>query len=142
MIWPNMRISLARTVSGISPSSRRSRPGIGFRHRIRQERDLMKAEGAKVPIMSSGSVSEKTRSSGRTVLSRVRLVLPMLLFVFVALSVAFVASKTVRQPYETSFAHLFFSDTLHMKAWLITAVSLLALGQLLTASRIYEMLRF
>jgi hypothetical protein len=72
----------------------------------------------------------------------VHLVLPLLLFACVALIVGFVASKTVRQPYETPLSHLFFSDTLHMKAWLITAVLLLALGQLLTAARIYEVLRF
>ena len=87
-------------------------------------------------------MSEKAGPAGRTVLSRVYLVLPLLLFAFVALIVGFVASKTVRQPYETPFYHLFFSDTLHLKAWLITAVLLLSLGQLLTASRIYEVLRF
>ena len=92
--------------------------------------------------MSSRSMSEKTGPTRRTALSRVHLVLPLLLFVFVALVVGFVASKTIRQPYETPFSHLFFSDTLHMKAWLITAVLLLALGQLLTASRIYEVLHF
>jgi hypothetical protein len=69
-------------------------------------------------------------------------VLPLLLFAFTALIVGLVASKTVRQPYETPFSHLFFSDTLHMKAWLITAVLLLGLGQLLTASRIYQLVRF
>jgi len=69
-------------------------------------------------------------------------VLPVLLCALVALTVGFVASKTVRQPYETPFSHLFFSDTLHMKAWLMTAALVLALGQLLTASRIYEVLRF
>ena len=79
--------------------------------------------------------------TGRTISSRVFLVLPVLLFAVIPLIVGFVASKTVRQPYETPFSHLFFSDTLHMKAWLITAVLLLALGQLLTASSIYEVLR-
>jgi hypothetical protein len=69
-------------------------------------------------------------------------VLPVLLCALVALTVGFVASKTVRQSYETPFSHLFFSDTLHMKAWLMTAALVLALGQLLTASRIYEVLRF
>ena len=73
---------------------------------------------------------------------RMHLVLSLLLFTFVALAVGFVAGKTVRQPYATPVAHLFFSDTLHMKAWLVTAVSLLSVGQLLTASRIYELLRF
>ena len=92
--------------------------------------------------MSGRSMNEKAGPTGRTVLRRIHLVLPLLLFAFVALIVGFVASKTVRQPYEIPFYHLFFSDTLHLKAWLITAVLLLSLGQLLTASRIYEVLRF
>jgi hypothetical protein len=92
--------------------------------------------------MSDRSMSENAGPTGRTVLGRIHLVLPLLLFAFVALIVGFVASKTVRQPYKIPFYHLFFSDTLHLKAWLITAVLLLSLGQLLTASRIYEVLRF
>jgi hypothetical protein len=92
--------------------------------------------------MFSRSITEKTGPTGGIVSSGVLFALPGLLFAFVALSVGFVASKTVRQPYDTAFSHFFFSDTLHMKAWLITAVLLLALGQLLTASRIYEVLRF
>ena len=89
----------------------------------------------------SGTTSKTTGTTGCTVRRRVQLVFPVLLFAFVPLIVGFVASKTVRQPYETPFSHLFFSDTLHMKAWLITAVLLLALGQLLTASHIYKVLR-
>src|SRR2546425_5116540 len=38
--------------------------------------------------------------------------------------------------------HPFFADTLQMKARLVTAASVLACGQLLTAARIYELLRF
>jgi hypothetical protein len=93
-------------------------------------------------MMFDSSMSEETGSSERTVPGRVPLLLPLLLFAFVALIVGFVATKTVRQPYESPYSHLFFSDTLHMKAWLTTAVLLLSLGQLLTASRIYEVLRF
>jgi hypothetical protein len=96
----------------------------------------------KVWTVVNSSMSEKIGPIGRTVLSRVLPVVPLLLFAFVALVVGFVASTTVRQPYETPYPHLFFSDTLHMKAWLLTAASLLSLGQLLTASRIYEVLRF
>jgi hypothetical protein len=92
--------------------------------------------------MFNGSMSENTGATRRSVLSRVLLVLPLVLFSFVALTVGFVASKTIRQPYETPFFLLFFSDTLHMKAWLITAALVLALGQVLTASRIYEVLHF
>jgi Family of unknown function (DUF6529) len=90
--------------------------------------------------MVNSSISEKTAPTGRTISIRVFLVVPLLLFAIIPLIVGFVASKTVRQSYETPFSHLFFSDTLHMKAWLITAVLLLAFGQLLTASRIYEVL--
>ena len=92
--------------------------------------------------MSNGSMSEKIGPIGRSVLSRVLPVVPLVFIAFVALVVGFVASKTVRQPYETPYPHLFFSDTLHMKAWLLTAALVLSLGQLLTASRIYEVLRF
>lgn len=70
------------------------------------------------------------------------LVRPLLLFSGAALVIGFVASRTHAHPYETPFFCLFFSDSLHMKAWLTTAALLLGLGQLLTAARIYEKLRF
>jgi hypothetical protein len=92
--------------------------------------------------MSNGSTRENTGALGRSVLSRMLPVLPLVVFALVTLTVGLVASKTVRQPYETAFLRFFFSDTLHMKAWLVTAALLLALGQLLTAARIYEVLRF
>jgi hypothetical protein len=69
-------------------------------------------------------------------------VLPLGLFALIALAVGFVASRTAREPYETPFPHLFFSDTLHMKAWLTTTALLLVLTQLVTASRIYGLLHF
>jgi hypothetical protein len=77
------------------------------------------------------------RSSGSRLLVR-----PLLLFAGVAVIIGFVASRTDVQPYETPFLRLFFSDPLHMKAWLTTAAFLLGLGQLLTAARIYGKLRF
>ena len=69
-------------------------------------------------------------------------VLPLGLFAFVALAVGFVASRTARESYEAPFPHLFFTDTLHLKAWLTTTALLLALTQLVTASRIYGVLHF
>jgi hypothetical protein len=77
------------------------------------------------------------RSSGSRLLVR-----PLLLFAGVAVIIGFVASRTDVQPYETPFLRLFFSDPLHMKAWLTTGAFLLGLGQLLTAARIYGKLRF
>ena len=70
------------------------------------------------------------------------LALPLVLFALIALTVGVVARRTVREPYATPFFHLFFRDTLQMKAWLVTAALLLACGQLLTAARMYELLRF
>jgi hypothetical protein len=70
------------------------------------------------------------------------LVLPVLLFSGVALVIGFVASRTAAQPYEAPFFRLFFSDHLHMKAWVATAAFLLGLCQLATAAGIYGKLRF
>lgn len=70
------------------------------------------------------------------------LALPLIVFALIALTVGLVARQTVREPYTAPFFHLFFKDTLHMKAWLVTAAVVLACGQLLTAARIYELLRF
>jgi len=67
---------------------------------------------------------------------------PLVVFALITLTVGRVARQTVREPYETPFFHPFFTDTLHMKAWLVTAAAVLAFGQLLTAARIYELLRF
>jgi hypothetical protein len=77
-----------------------------------------------------------SRSSGPRLLVR-----PLLLFASVAVVIGFVASRTDVQPYETPFLRLFFSNPLHMKAWLTTAALVLGLGQLLTAARIYGKLR-
>lgn len=74
--------------------------------------------------------------------SRAWLILPLLVFALIALTVGIVAHQTVRSPYTVPFFHLFFSDTLHMKVWLVTAALVLGFFQLLTAARIYELLRF
>ena len=70
------------------------------------------------------------------------LALPLVVFALITLTVGLVAGGKVREPYATPFFHLFFRDVLQMKAWLVTAAVVLACGQLLTAARIYEVLRF
>ena len=87
-------------------------------------------------------MSENTGSDRPVVPRRVVQLLPFIIFAVVALTVGLLASRTIRSPYATPFFHLFFSDTLHMKVWLITAALLLGLNQLLTASRIYGLLHF
>ncbi|HEY7833666.1 MAG TPA: DUF6529 family protein [Ktedonobacterales bacterium] len=70
------------------------------------------------------------------------LAIPLVLFALISLTVGLVASRTIPQPYPTPFFHAFFSDTLHMKVWLASVALLLGCFQLLTAARIYELLRF
>ena len=70
------------------------------------------------------------------------LALLLVVFALIALTVGLLAGGKVREPYATPFFHLFFADVLQMKAWLATATVVLAGGQLMTAARIYELLRF
>ena len=70
------------------------------------------------------------------------LAVPLVVFALITLTVGLVARQTVREPYDTPLFRPFFTDTLHMKAWLATGAVVLACGQLLTAARIYELLRF
>ena len=70
------------------------------------------------------------------------LAVPLVVFAPITLTVGLVARQTVREPYATPFFHPFFAATLQMKAWLVTAAMVLACGQLLTAARIYELIRF
>jgi hypothetical protein len=74
--------------------------------------------------------------------SRLWLLVPFLVFALISLSVGLLAKQTIRQPYAVPFFHLFFSDTLHMKVWLVSVALLLAFFQLLTAARIYNLLHF
>jgi hypothetical protein len=74
--------------------------------------------------------------------NRAWLAVPPVVFALTSLTVGLVATRTVRVPYATPFFHLFFRDTLEMKAWLVTAAVVLGCGQLLTAARIYDLLRF
>ena len=70
------------------------------------------------------------------------LAIPLVLVALLSVTVGLIARGTIRQPYPTPFFRLFFSDALHMKAWLITAAVVLGFFQLLTAARIYQLLRF
>ena len=87
-------------------------------------------------------MSEKPGPKDPSGTNPVWLALPLVVFALITLTVGLVAGGKVREPYATPFFHLFFADVLQMKAWLATAAVVLACGQLLTAARIYELLRF
>jgi hypothetical protein len=60
---------------------------------------------------------------------------PIVLFALVSLTAGFLAS---RDPSSGGYFHLFFSDTIHMKAWFATSAAALACVQLLTAGWIFR----
>ena len=86
-------------------------------------------------------MSEELSLTAPSRVNRAWLAVPFVVVALIALTVGLVARRTVREPYAAPFFHPFFSDTLHMKAWLVTAAVVLACGQLVTAARMYELLR-
>ena len=71
--------------------------------------------------------------------SPVWLIAPLLAFAFVSLVAGLLAKdNTDAQP--TGYFDLFFSDTIHMKAWFATVAVALGLVQLFTAAWIYRKL--
>jgi Family of unknown function (DUF6529) len=76
--------------------------------------------------------------------SNVWALLPFGVFALVALTVGIVArqQKTIGGEAQGTYIELLFTSTIHMKAWLATAVALLACAQLFTAAWIFRRLPF
>jgi Family of unknown function (DUF6529) len=76
--------------------------------------------------------------------SNVWALLPFGVFALVALTVGIVArqQKTIGGEAQGTYIELLFTSTIHMKAWLATAVALLACAQVFTAAWIYRKLPF
>jgi len=97
-------------------------------------RDNYSDHGAIEHIPAHGSHSTRR--------SALWLAAPVGTFVLVSLVIGGLASRTTgRYPTPPSF-HLFFSDTIHMKVWLATGVVGLAVCQILTAARMFEVIRW
>jgi hypothetical protein len=58
------------------------------------------------------------------------------------LIIRLLAGGSARGNPRPPFFHLFFSDTFHMKAWLATGAITLALFQVLSAARLFELFHF
>jgi Family of unknown function (DUF6529) len=87
--------------------------------------------------MSDAAASVASTPHGKR--SPVWLLAPLLAFAFVSLVVGLLAKdNTDAEP--TGYFDLFFSDTIHMKAWLASAAVAFALVQLFTAAWIYRKL--
>ena len=77
----------------------------------------------------------------RTPRNRIWFMAPLAVFALVPLAIGTLAHRSAGG-YPAPFFYLFFSDTLHLKAWLATGVSVLAVCQLLTAARTFDVLHF
>jgi hypothetical protein len=60
-------------------------------------------------------------------------------FVLSFLTIRLLAGSSAGGYASPPFFHLFFSDTIHMKAWLATGAIMLALFQVLSAARLFEL---
>lgn len=80
----------------------------------------------------------------RPALTGAWLLLPPAAFALVALAVGLTAREKAISPgaYPSSYIRLFFSDPLHLKAWLATAALALAVSQVFTAAWIFRKLPF
>ncbi len=73
---------------------------------------------------------------------RLRLAAALLLGALVTVSIGLLERHMLAAPHPIPYFHLFFSDTLFMKAWLASATLVLAGGQLVWAAGMYGLVRF
>ena len=64
----------------------------------------------------------------RTPRNRIWFIAPLGVFALVSLTIGALAHRSAGGYPAPPFFHLFFSDTLHLKAWLATGVSMLAMS--------------
>ncbi len=72
---------------------------------------------------------------------RLRLAAALLAGALVTVSIGLLERRMLAAPHPIPYFHLFFSDTLYMKAWLASATLVLAGGQLVTAAGMYGLFR-
>ena len=87
-------------------------------------------------------MTNDTRNSSSARRSALWLAVPAGAFVLTSLAIGSLANRTVGHYPTPPFFHLFFSDTIHMKVWLTTGVVGLAGCQILTAGRMFGVLRW
>jgi Family of unknown function (DUF6529) len=92
--------------------------------------------------MSVSNISMSGGAAPRRSPSPLWLLVPLILLALVSLTVGAFASQTVKPIVKPAYFQLFFSSVIVMKVWLTTAVVILAVLQVITATRIYHLLRF
>lgn len=70
------------------------------------------------------------------------LLAPLVACAFVSLMLGFLVRTFAASPSLAPTVHFIFSDVIHFKVWLATAALALGVGQVLTAARIFGLMRF
>jgi Family of unknown function (DUF6529) len=102
-------------------------------HRPREpagEQDVRKDEASMI---------EDRRGSASTLRNWTRFAALLAVFALSFLTIRLLAGRSAEGYPTPPFFHLFFSDTIHMKAWLATGAIMLALFQVLSAARLFEL---
>lgn len=69
----------------------------------------------------------------------IRLTAPLTAFGLTTMTMGMIASRHTGGYPAPPFIRLFFSDTIHLKAWLTTGAGVLALFQIVSAARVFEL---
>jgi Family of unknown function (DUF6529) len=92
--------------------------------------------------MSVSNVSMPGGAAPQRSPSPLWLLVPLILLALVAGALGAFASQTIKPIVKPAYFQLFFSSVITMKVWLTTAAVILAVLQVITATRIYHILRF
>jgi hypothetical protein len=95
---------------------------------------------SKEVLMSVSNVSMPGDAPQRNP-SPLWLLVPLILLALVAGALGAFASQTIKPIVKPAYFQLFFSSVIVMKVWLATAAVILAVLQVITATRIYGLLR-
>lgn len=84
-------------------------------------------------------IRDRGRSTSKPRHSTWFVALLALVFILSVLAIRLLAGSRAGGYPTPPFFHLFFSDTIHMKAWMATGAIMLALFQVLSAARLFEL---
>jgi Family of unknown function (DUF6529) len=101
-------------------------------------RPLEPAGGQDVRKNEATMIEDRGRSTSKP-RNWTRFAALLAVFALSFLTIRLLAGRSARGYPTPPFFHLFFSDTIHMKAWLATGAIVLALFQVLSAARLFEL---
>jgi hypothetical protein len=102
-------------------------------------RGLLEPPGEPDVRKHEASMIEDKRGSASKPRNWTRFGALLAVFALTVLTIRLLAGRSAKGYPTPPFFHLFFSDTIHMKAWLATGAITLGLFQVLSAARLFEL---